>query len=48
MNIDAETRTFGLAGGIDEAKVDAMCADGVLSLVLPRKAAASATMTTVR
>lgn len=36
------SRTFSLASDIDEAKVEARYADGVLNLKLPKKAAASA------
>lgn len=36
------SRTFSLASDIDEAKVDAKYADGVLTLVLPKKASAEA------
>lgn len=36
------SRTFSLASDIDETKVDASYADGVLTLQLPKKAAADA------
>jgi len=36
------SRTFSLASDIDEAKVDAKYADGVLTLMLPKRASAEA------
>ncbi|NCT97866.1 MAG: Hsp20/alpha crystallin family protein [Comamonadaceae bacterium] len=36
------SRTFSLANDVDEAKVDARYADGVLTLTLPKKATAGA------
>ena len=42
------SRAFSLAGEIDDTKVEAKYADGVLSLTLPKKAASAARKITVQ
>jgi HSP20 family protein len=42
------SRTFSLASDIDEAKVDAKYADGVLTLLLPKKAPSDARRIAIR
>lgn len=42
------SRSFSLGSDIDEARVEAKYADGVLSLLLPKKAAATARKITVQ